>query len=79
MNEQEHINKDHDEEIEELKNHARVANEEMGLIKQDIAILKTDMAWVRDAFKTMDARVWWILGSIIGMGLLQIIIRYLWK
>lgn len=34
-------------QIDELKEHARVANEEMGVIKADISLIKSDVSYIR--------------------------------
>ena len=38
-------------EINELHKHAEVANREMGEIKEDIAIIKNDLSWIKDNLK----------------------------
>ena len=34
-------------QIDELKKHAQVANDEMGKIQQDIEVIKNDIAWIK--------------------------------
>lgn len=49
-----------------------VANHEMGIIKEDIAVIKTHANWIKEIyegwekkFDKLDNRVWWILGTIV--------------
>ena len=55
----------HRKDIKELYEHARVANEEMGAIKIDIEVLKTDISWIKSTIGNVDSRVWWILGTVV--------------
>lgn len=59
-------------QIDALERHASVANEEMGIIKQDIAQIKVHVQWVRDIYDSwekkvakMDDRIWMILATIV--------------
>lgn len=54
-------------DIEKLYDHARVANEEM-------AVIKNDMAWIKKIIERHDVLLWSILGTVI----LGVIIA-LWK
>lgn len=71
---QQHINKETQAQINELKEHARVANEEMGVIKTDIAWLKKSVEDIAKKVDKVDLRSWWILGSVVLAALIQIII-----
>lgn len=62
----------YDKSIAELENHARVANEEMSTIKEDIAEIKVHVKWVKETYENwekrwnkLDDRVWYILTSVI--------------
>ena len=64
--------KEYQKDIEQLYNHARVANEEMGVIKKDIVIIKNDIVWIKEAMQEtkkslekFDARTWTILATIV--------------
>jgi hypothetical protein len=46
-------------DIEKLYDHARIANEEMGVIKNDIA-------WIKEMVEKIDAKFWWIITAIIA-------------
>lgn len=71
---QQHINKETQAQINELKTHAQIANEEMGIIKTDVAWLKKSMEDVGKKIDKVDLRSWWILGSVVLAALIQIII-----
>ena len=47
------------DDIAKLYNHAKVANEEMGAVKIDLATVKTDVAWIKKFF-------WIVATSAIG-------------
>lgn len=53
------------EDIKKLYDHARVANEEMSVIKIDVAAMKTDVSWLKDTSKTHGTLLWSILGTLI--------------
>ena len=38
-------------QINELKNHAKVANKEMGEIREDIRVIKNDIDWIKKHIK----------------------------
>lgn len=56
------------EDIKELYNHARVANEEMGIIK-------TDIKWIKEGLNSVNTKVWWILSIIVTSMLSGIVMR----
>lgn len=59
MNElQTHVNEEVKKDIDALYDHAKIANEEMGVIK-------TDIAWIKPIVKKLDDRTWYILSAII--------------
>jgi hypothetical protein len=62
---QEHINNEVNEDIGKLYDHAKIANEEMFVIKNDIA-------WIKKIIESHDAKLWTILASIVIGILLQI-------
>ena len=59
--------------------HLKIANQEMGDVKSDMLLMKTDIAiikehvkWVKSIYEgwelkwdKLDNRIWWILGSVI--------------
>ena len=61
-----------DRDIEKLYDHAKVANEEMGKIREDVSGIKTDITWLRDGLNKVDIRSWWILGTVIFGIIIQI-------
>jgi len=46
-------------------------------LKERVAKLETNMEWVRETLKRIDSRSWWILGSVVTLGLLAILIALL--
>ena len=72
MNRYDYYNKS----IIELENHARVANEEMSVIKEDIAEIKTHVHWIKEVYgdwekrwEKLDNRIWALI-AITGVGAL---------
>lgn len=59
---QRHINKEVQDDIKNLYNHAEVANKEMGIIKTDIAVLKEEIRFIVK-------QNWVIIAAIIGLAL----------
>lgn len=39
-----------------------------------VATLETDMGWVKKTLEKMDRRMWWILGSVVALGLVAVAI-----
>ena len=77
--------KQNTKDIEKLYDHAKIANEEMGVIREDIAEIKAHVAWIREVYDSwekrwdiVETRTWWILGTII-LGFLANIAFQLWK
>ena len=75
----------YDESIKALQGHARISNEEMGVVKEhmgviekDVAILKNDIKWIVEKLEKVDVRTWAILGTIV-LGILLNITALLWK
>lgn len=68
---QENMNRMMQKQIDELKKHAEVANEEM-------LVIKTDIGWIKDFLKKVDNRAWAILGTTI-LGFLTSIVLILIK
>lgn len=57
---------------ENVEKHLAIANEEMGVIKEDIAEIKTHITWIKDVYgdwekrwDKLDNRIWAILGTIV--------------
>ncbi|KPV65536.1 MAG: hypothetical protein AOA65_0044 [Candidatus Bathyarchaeota archaeon BA1] len=40
-------------------------SERLAKIESDIASLKNDVAWLKQLYKSLDYRVWFILGGVI--------------
>ena len=72
---QEHLNKDFREDISKLYDHAKIANEEVGAIKEHIAVLETNTKWIKEILEKVDMRTWVILGTIIFGVLIQILFK----
>ena len=60
------------QDIDNLYNHAKVANEEMSIIKKDIAEIKTHVHWIKEVYgdwekrwDKLDNRTWAILATIV--------------
>ncbi len=75
-------NNKQDEINRELFDHARIANEEMTHIKEDIFSIKTEVSWIKDSLQEtkkvldkFDNRTWTILATIIMGFLIQIIFK----
>ena len=68
---QEHINAETKEEIDALKEHAQIANSEMGIIKQSIGIIQADMQWLKKFF--------WIVATASIGGLITGLINLMLK
>lgn len=46
--------------------------------KERLAALETDMGWVKTTLEKVDRRTWWILGSVVTLGLIAVAIS-LWS
>ena len=77
-------------EIEALFEHARIANHEMGVIKDHISEIngrikgiETHVEWIRaiydgweDKVNKLDERIWWMLGTIVLGFLISIFLLF---
>ena len=43
-------------------------------LSERVTALETDMTWIKKAFETIDRRTWWILGSVVALGLVAVLI-----
>ena len=62
-------------DVQRLYDHARVANEEMGAIKQDMGVMRNDITWIKEILEKADARTWAILATIIAGTLIQLVLN----
>jgi len=76
---QEHLNKEFKDAITKLGDHAEIANKEMGVIKTDIGWIKKHVESVGKRINKMDMRIWQILGTVVLVGIGQIIATILSK
>ena len=51
----------------------RHSRAEINSLKIDVATIKTDVGWLKDTVKRVDQRLWYVLATVIGMGLLGIL------
>ena len=73
---QEHINGEVEEKLKAHDASLLVANHEMGLMHREMEALKTDVAWIREGFASMDKKVWAIVAGIlvsIGMSIMNLL------
>lgn len=72
---QAHINKEFCEKIRDLEKHADVANREMGLLQTDYAVIREKILAIEDKVRSIDARQWWILSTVVGGTVIQILLK----
>ena len=53
-------------DIVQLYEHAKIANHEMGVIKEDIGVIQNDIKWILKSVEKSDARFWWIITTVIA-------------
>ena len=51
----------------------RHSRAEINSLKIDATAIKTDVNWLKDAVKRVDQRLWYVLATVVGMGLLGIL------
>ena len=68
---QEYINEETRKDIDQLYSHATIANKEMGVIKQDISEIKTDLEWLK--------RFFWIIATASIGGLITGVLNLFWR
>lgn len=65
---QEIINQEINKDIDELYDHAKIANGEMGDIKVEMGIVKNEIYWIKEKANNIDSKVWWLItGGIFGV------------
>jgi len=42
-------------------------------LAERVAVLETDMKWIKKTLTKIDNRTWWILGSVVVLGLIAIL------
>lgn len=72
---QKHINAEVKQDIEHLYNHADIANKEMGTIKTDIAVLKSEFVEMKKSIKSVDSKQWAIIVLIVTAAVAIILSR----
>ena len=77
---QTHLNNEFKSAIVELEKHARIANEEMSTIQNDLGVVKNDVVWFREKIESFDKRldkfeskIWAVITIIVLSGIGQII------
>lgn len=53
-------------DIVQLYEHAKIANQEMGVIKEDISVIQNDIKWILKSVEKIDAHFWWIITTVIA-------------
>lgn len=48
-------------------------------LAERVATLENDMGWVKKILEKIDRRTWWILGSVVALGLIAIIVALIPK
>jgi len=43
-------------------------------LAERVATLENDMGWVKKILEKIDRRTWWILGSVVALGLIAVVI-----
>jgi hypothetical protein len=61
-------------DVRQLYDHAKVANEEMGIIQVAMGEVRTDIGWIKATLEKTEQRTWWILGTVILTAVVQIFI-----
>ena len=46
-------------------------------LRERIARIETDIDWLKNTVKRLDSRLWWVLGSVVGLGIIVILIAVL--
>lgn len=44
------------------------------LLRERVTALETHWLWIKEALKRIEARSWWILGSVVALGLIACLI-----
>jgi len=71
MPEKNYINRIQDERIKTIEGHIKIINNELGNVKVDLAIVKTDVKWLKKYF-------WLVVSSSVGalvVGLINFLIK----
>jgi len=61
--------------LAEIWNHIETTNSELGKVKEDIAILKTDLKWVKESVDSLDKKQWYIITGIVIVILTEILLK----
>jgi len=56
-----------------LKSDVAALKTDVAALKSDVATLKRDVAWLRDLYRSLDYRVWFILAGVIITMLVSIL------
>ena len=50
---------------------------EINSLKIDVVAIKTDVSWLKNTVKCVDQRLWYILGSVVALGIIGILVSLL--
>ncbi len=67
MSTQDTKNEYYEQSIEELKKHAETSNLEVGFIQKDVAVMKTDIGWLKEEIKGHSGKLWAILLLLLSL------------
>lgn len=54
--------------MKDNKYHIENLNKEMGVVQ-------TDICWIKKKLDNVDARTWWILGTVVVLGMFNIFLK----
>lgn len=67
-----------DRSMKEVWEHIEKTNEELGKVKEDVAMIKAEMKWIREKCYNIDRRQWYTITGII-ISILLILIQIFGK
>jgi len=44
-------------------------NDELGAVRDKVTIIDTNQKWFKESLETTNARSWWILGTVVVLGI----------
>jgi len=46
-------------------------------LEQRVTKVETDLSWIKSSLSKIETRMWWVLGSVVALGIISILVALL--
>jgi len=61
--------------LSEVWNHIEVTNTEMSKVKEDIAVLRNDVKWIKESVDSISKKQWYMITGVVIAILVEILLK----